>query len=74
MDFELKNGIVITVEWDAIEPPDPEVGIFGPFVNGFWITHVGARKCSAKVADWLYERLSARDVEAIERKIVEEYY
>lgn len=74
MDYELNNGLSISVAWDAIEPPDPEVGIFGPFVNGFWITHVSDRKCSPKVADWLYGRLSANEVENIERKIVEEYY
>lgn len=74
MDYELSNGLNITVEWDSIEGPDRDSGIFSPYVTDFWITHVGGRRCSKKVSEWLGNRISSGDEEDICNKIVERYW
>jgi hypothetical protein len=72
MEYELSNGLTIEVEWDSIEGPDRDSGIFSPYVTDFWITAVGGRKCSRRVSNWLCKRMSSGDEEDICEKIVEE--
>lgn len=71
MEYETDCGIVLTIDFDRIEAPDPGSGIMFPYVSEWWVSHVGKRKCPVVVSDWLKKRL---DAEYIENEIVERYW
>jgi hypothetical protein len=68
------NWLDLTFNWDWIEDADKDSGISSPYVYGLYISHVGGRKCSVEVSDWLLKRMGSATVAEVEEQIIEEYY
>lgn len=68
------NWLDLTFDWEHIEDPDEDSGIYSPYVYGLYISHVGSRKCSVEVSDWLLKRMGSAAVADVEEQIVEEYW
>lgn len=70
MEYETPFGM-ISIEFDMVCEPDPSSGIIHPYINHWFVSHVGNRVCNEKVSNWLRNRI---DEEYIEDQLVERYY
>lgn len=68
------GGLFITVEYD-MAPADPSVGIFHPYAESWYITHIADRPLRKnEKADWLYRRIEkAGENERVEMACNEHY-
>ena len=57
--IRILGGLPITVEFTTA-PAEPDVGIFSPYLDDWWITHIANRRLKKPThADWIYNRLAA---------------
>ena len=64
IDITILNGLPVTVAFD-VEPPDPEVGYFEPYIPDYEITHINGREVSNP--EWLYKRIDDKEAERIRK-------
>ena len=58
VDVTVLGGLVVTVEF-TLCGPEPDVGIFGNYVDEWYITAIAGRPLRKnEKADWLYNRIA----------------